>query len=41
LNTGYSAVELAFDLQRGAYATTVLREYMKSDPAADQILKGK
>ncbi len=41
LNPGYSAVELEFDLQRGAYATTVLREYMKSDPAADQILKRK
>ncbi|NOR60279.1 MAG: tRNA pseudouridine(13) synthase TruD [Methanosarcinales archaeon] len=41
LNPGFAAVELEFDLQRGAYATTVLREYMKSDPAADLILKGK
>jgi len=41
LNLGFTAVELEFDLQRGAYATTVLREYMKSDLAADQFLKGK
>jgi len=37
LNPGFTAVRLEFDLQRGAYATTVLREYMKSDPAANQI----
>ncbi|MCK4928795.1 MAG: tRNA pseudouridine(13) synthase TruD [Methanosarcinales archaeon] len=32
LNPGYTAVELVFDLQKGAYATTVLREYMKVSP---------
>jgi tRNA pseudouridine13 synthase len=41
LNPGFAAVELEFDLQKGAYATTVLREYMKGDPAADQILNRK
>ncbi len=40
LNPGFTAVELEFDLQRGAYATTVLREYMKSDPAINQFQKG-
>ncbi len=29
LNPGCRAVELEFTLQKGAYATTVLREYMK------------
>ncbi len=37
LNPGFTALELEFELQRGAYATTVLREYMKGDPAASQI----
>ena len=32
LNPGYTAVELEFNLQKGAYATTVLREYMKVSP---------
>ncbi len=32
LNPGCTAVELDFDLQKGAYATTVLREYMKVSP---------
>jgi tRNA pseudouridine13 synthase len=40
LNPGFTAVELEFDLQRGAYATTVLREYMKGDPAINQFQKG-
>jgi tRNA pseudouridine13 synthase len=40
LNPGFTAVELEFDLQRGAYATTVLREYMKSDPAINEFQKG-
>jgi tRNA pseudouridine13 synthase len=31
-NSGHMAVELEFNLQKGAYATTVLREYMKNDP---------
>ncbi len=32
LNPGCTSVELEFDLQKGAYATTVLREYMKVSP---------
>jgi len=40
LNPGFTAVELEFDLPRGAYATIVLREYMKSDPAINQFQKG-
>lgn len=32
-NPGCTAVELELDLPRGAYATTVLREFMKTDPA--------
>lgn len=32
-NSGCAAVKLVFNLQSGAYATTVLREYMKNDPA--------
>jgi tRNA pseudouridine13 synthase len=32
LNPGCTAVEVEFDLQKGAYATTVLREYMKVSP---------
>ncbi|MBW6517130.1 MAG: tRNA pseudouridine(13) synthase TruD [ANME-2 cluster archaeon] len=32
LNPGCTAVGLEFDLQKGAYATTVLREFMKVSP---------
>ncbi|MDF1556581.1 MAG: tRNA pseudouridine(13) synthase TruD [ANME-2 cluster archaeon] len=32
MNPGNTAVELGFELQRGAYATILLREYMKSNP---------
>ncbi|MCL7415832.1 MAG: tRNA pseudouridine(13) synthase TruD [ANME-2 cluster archaeon] len=32
MNPGNTAVELGFKLQKGAYATILLREYMKSNP---------
>ena len=39
LNPGHIAIELDFNLQRGAYATTVLREYTKSAPSINAIDK--
>jgi len=37
LNPGHIAIELDFSLQRGAYATIVLREYTKSAPSINAI----
>jgi tRNA pseudouridine13 synthase len=39
LNPGHIAIELDFSLQRGAYATTVLREYTKNTPYINAIDK--
>ena len=37
LNPGHIAIELDFSLQRGAYATIVLREYTKTAPSINTI----